>query len=334
MTGTREQHAAGPIEMRADPALELRQISKVYQARRTSLAPAAKLVAVRDVSLTVAYGETLGIVGESGCGKSTLGRIALTLLRPTHGQVIIGGVPSAGLRGTELRRLRRSIQAVFQDPAAALNPRLTIGQSIAEPLRAGGMRSRAERRVAIAELMATVGLDPSRVDARPRELSGGQRQRVVIARALAPQPMLLMADEPVSALDVSVQAQVLNLFRDLQQQRQLSCVFISHDLAVVGFVADRIAVMYLGEVVELGVTRAVLDAPAHPYTRELKDASLLHERGRTGTHASAKPVADAPSPDGCPYRLRCPIAQAICEHERPVLREVSAGRWAACHFAT
>jgi oligopeptide/dipeptide ABC transporter ATP-binding protein len=328
--------AAGP-----DVVLDLQQVSKEYLLRRTSWSKRPRMLAVRDVSLTLTRGETLGIVGESGSGKTTLGRIALTLLAPSRGRVLIEGTDPAALRGQARRELRRGIQAVFQDPASALNPRLTIGQSITEPLKAAGLGA-AGRREALAALMGMVGLDPARAGARPRELSGGQRQRVVIARALAPEPAVIVADEPVSALDVSVQAQVLNLFRDLQQARRMSCLFISHDLAVVGFVADRVAVMYLGEIVELGPAGQVLASPAHPYTRALKAAALPPgpvTGGVTSGVTSGDPgrVAGEPSPGleaaaaGCPYRDRCPLAEPVCATERPPLRQIGDGRWAACH---
>ncbi len=310
---------------------------------------------MRDVSLTLTRGETLGIVGESGCGKSTLGRIALTLLPPSSGRVLIDGADPARLRGRARRQLRRSIQAVFQDPAGALNPRLTIGQSISEPLRASGQYAgnARQRKDAVGALLEMVGLDPARASARPRELSGGQRQRVVIARALAARPDVVVADEPVSALDVSVQAQVLNLFRDLQQRRQMSCLFISHDLAVVGFVADRIAVMYLGEIVELGPAAAVLATPRHPYTKTLKAAALAPVPAATvastAVASTAVPSTAVPSAvpgltetktglpvaeAGCPFLARCPDARPTCASQRPRLRQISEGRWAACHLIT
>jgi oligopeptide/dipeptide ABC transporter ATP-binding protein len=319
--------------------LDLQNISKDYTLRRTSWSQPPRLHAVRDVSLTLTRGETLGIVGESGSGKSTLGRIALTLLAPSSGRVLVDGTDPARLRGSARRALRRRIQGVFQDPAGALNPRLTIGQSIAEPLKAAGDGGRGHREGRVAELMDMVGLDPGRAGSRPRALSGGQRQRVVIARALATEPDVIVADEPVSALDVSVQAQVLNLFRDLQQARQMSALFISHDLAVVGFVADRMAVMYLGEIVELGPASGILEAPAHPYTRALKAAALAPGQrsataGTAAGGADADPVAGlAEAEQGCPFRARCPEAEAVCAAQRPPLRQLGTGKWAACHLA-
>jgi oligopeptide/dipeptide ABC transporter ATP-binding protein len=308
--------------------------------RRTSWSRPPRLQAVRAVSLTLARGETLGIVGESGSGKSTLGHIALTLLAPSSGRVLIDGTDPARLRGQGRRELRRRVQAVFQDPAGALNPRLTIGQSIAEPLKAAACGGRARREARVAELMEMVGLDPGRVGDRPRGLSGGQRQRVVIARALALEPDVIVADEPVSALDVSVQAQVLNLFRDIQRARQMSALFISHDLAVVGFVADRVAVMYLGEIVELGPTARLLEDPAHPYTRALKTAALAP--GRRSPAGGSTPLGSTAADPvgriddaagGCPFRGRCPDAEPVCAAQRPALRQVSAERWAACHLS-
>jgi oligopeptide/dipeptide ABC transporter ATP-binding protein len=325
--------------------LDLQHVSKEYVLRRTSWSRRPRLLAVRDVSLTLTQGETLGIVGESGCGKSTLGRIALTLLAPSSGRVLVDGADPARLRGGARRKLRRSIQAVFQDPAGALDPRLTIGQSISEPLKAARSGNARQRRDEVEALLEMVGLDPARAGARPRELSGGQRQRVVIARALAPRPAVVVADEPVSALDVSVQAQVLNLFRDLQGNRQMSCLFISHDLAVVGFVADRIAVMYLGEIVELGPAAAVLATPRHPYTQALKAAALAPVPSASdpsppgaGPHAARSAKDAGPEPElamaeeGCPFLARCPVAQPACASERPLLRQIAEGRWAACHL--
>jgi oligopeptide transport system ATP-binding protein len=322
----------------ADVVLDLQHVSREYVLRRTSWSPRPRLRAVRDVSFTLTRGETLGLVGESGCGKSTLGRIALTLLAPSSGRVLIDGVDPARLRGRARRELRRSVQAVFQDPAGALDPRLTIGQSISEPLKAARAGNARQRKDTVAGLLEMVGLDPARAAVLPRELSGGQRQRVLIARALAPQPAVVVADEPVSALDVSVQAQVLNLFRDLQQTRQMSCLFISHDLAVVGFVADRIAVMYLGEIVELGPAAEVLATPRHPYTQALKTAALAPAARALDPEASGSaegveaeltglPLAD----QGCPFLARCPVSVSSCASERPLLRPIAAGRWAACH---
>jgi oligopeptide/dipeptide ABC transporter ATP-binding protein len=314
----------------SDAALELTNVRKSYALRRTSLwQPPPQLSAVRDVSLRLARGETLGLVGESGCGKSTLGRIALTMTRPSGGTVRLGGVDPFAARASVRRRLRRSIQSIFQDPASALDPRFTIAQSIGEPLAAGGM-ARSARRRAVGELMELVGLDPARMDAHPRQLSGGQRQRVLIARALAPKPTVIVADEPVSALDVSVQAQILNLFRDLQAQLHTSTLFISHDLAVVGFVADRVAVMYLGEIVELGPAADVLTNPLHPYTQLLHAASTSSS---TSASTIDTEVGVAAEVAGCPFRARCPRARERCSIEAPALRTVNDQRQVACHFS-
>jgi oligopeptide/dipeptide ABC transporter ATP-binding protein len=337
-------------EAHSAAALELEHVSMSYPMRATSIwHRPPRLEAVRDVSVQLGRGETLGLVGESGCGKSTLGRIALTVLRPTAGTVRVEGTDASSTRGAARRRLRRGVQAIFQDTGAALNPRFTIGQSIAEPLAAGGV-SRAERRVRVGELMQLVGLDPARADAYPRQLSGGQRQRVLIARAFAPQPAVIVADEPVSALDVSVQAQILNLFRDLQQRERTSTLFISHDLAVVGFVADRVAVMYLGEIVEIGPALDVLQRPAHPYTALLKTASSGTAGGTSlDTQAADRDTAADPAarPDisasaglastshtGCPFQPRCPLAYARCAVEAPTLRALGDGRQVACHLDT
>ena len=292
--------------------------------------------AVDEVSLDLMQGETLALVGESGCGKSTLGRLLLRLIEPSAGRVIYDGTELTSLSGAAMRRMRRQMQMVFQDPYGSLSPRLTVGQIITEPLHAHGMvGSRAQRRDKVAELMLAVGLLPEHASRYPRQFSGGQRQRIGIARAIAADPRVIVADEPVSALDVSVQAQVINLFQDLQQARGLSYLFIAHDLAVVRHIADRVAVMYLGRIVEIGPKRAVYGAPQHPYTQALLSAAPSPDPD--APHRRIVLEGDVPNPSripsGCSFHTRCPIATDLCRRERPVLRQVAFEQSAACHHA-
>ena len=294
----------------------------------------AALHAVSGVDLAVYEGETLALVGESGCGKSTLGRLLLGLLLPTQGQVFFDGQDLAALPPARLRALRRQMQLVFQDTAAALNPRWTVGQSLAEPLRIHHLCPRGEYASRGAALLTQVGLAPDLLDRYPHQLSGGQRQRVGLARALALSPRLVVCDEPVSALDVSVQAQMLNLLADLQRAQGLTYVLISHDLGVVRHSADRVCVMFLGRVCEVGPTQALFSAPRHPYTKFLLDSVPRPDPTRRGE--SGPPVAgEIPSPvhppSGCRFRTRCPYAQDICAQTVPPL--TGAGdHQAACHF--
>lgn len=294
----------------------------------------AALHAVSGVDLAVYEGETLALVGESGCGKSTLGRLLLGLLPPTQGQVFFDGQDLAALPPARLRALRRQMQLVFQDTAAALNPRWTVGQSLAEPLRIHNLCPRGEYAARGAALLTQVGLAPDLLDRYPHQLSGGQRQRVGLARALALSPRLVVCDEPVSALDVSVQAQMLNLLADLQRAQGLTYVLISHDLGVVRHSADRVCVMFLGRVCEVGPTQALFSAPRHPYTKFLLDSVPRPDPTRRGE--SCPPLAgEIPSPvhppSGCRFRSRCPYAQDICAQTVPPL--TGAGdHQAACHF--
>jgi oligopeptide/dipeptide ABC transporter ATP-binding protein len=292
--------------------------------------------AVEDVSFDVLPGETLGLVGESGCGKSTLGRTLLRLEEPTAGSVLYQGRDLAAADRRELFNLRREVQMVFQDPYSSLNPRLTVGESVEEPLLIHRQGSRTERRARAAELFRRVGLSEEMLDRFPNEFSGGQRQRIGIARALALQPKLIVADEPVSALDVSVQAQVLNLMVDLQRQDNLTYVFISHDLSVVEYMSDRVAVMYLGRIVELGRRESIFRKPSHPYTQALIASSPVPDPNRRGEQ---KPIAgEIPSPlappPGCPFHPRCPIATDRCRAERPLLQPLAGtDHQVACHEA-
>jgi len=291
--------------------------------------------AVDDVSFTVHEGETLGLVGESGCGKTTLGRTLLRLYEPTAGTIRFAGTDITHLGEKELRPLRRDMQMVFQDPFASLNPRRRVADLVGDVLGVHGERDKARRRSTAIELLERVGLPASVADRYPRALSGGQRQRVGIARALALRPRLLVADEPVSALDVSVQAQVVNLLEDLQQELGLTYVVISHDLAVVRHIADRIGVMYLGRLVELADADAVHAAPLHPYTEALMSAAPVPDPRASSSRQRIVLTGDVPSPidppSGCRFRTRCPYATEVCAEVDPPLVEEAPGRLVACH---
>ena len=294
----------------------------------------AALHAVSGVDLAVYEGETLALVGESGCGKSTLGRLLLGLLPPTQGQVFFDGQDLAALPPARLRALRRQMQLVFQDTAAALNPRWTVGQSLAEPLRIHNLCPRGEYAARGAALLTQVGLAPDLLDRYPHQLSGGQRQRVGLARALALSPRLVVCDEPVSALDVSVQAQMLNLLADLQRAQGLTYVLISHDLGVVRHSADRVCVMFLGRVCEVGPNQALFSAPRHPYTKFLLDSVPRPDptrRGESGPPLAGEIPSPVHPPSGCRFRTRCPYAQDICAQTVPPLTGAGDPQ-AACHF--
>jgi peptide/nickel transport system ATP-binding protein len=320
------------------PLLEAVGLGKHFTLRSGPFARDRTLLrAVDDVSLEVRRGETLGLVGESGCGKSTLGRCLVRLYDLTSGRLRFDGVEIGDLGPRRLRPIRPRLQMVFQDPAASLNPRRRVGDLIAEPLRVHGRGSAAEIRARGRELMGLVGLLPDHLDRFPHEFSGGQRQRVGIARALALEPALVVADEPVSALDVSIQAQIANLFADLQERLHLTYVFIAHDLSVVRQVSTRVAVMYLGSIVELAPADALFRAPAHPYTEALISAVPLPRRAGAPPRRNRIVLqGDAPSPTdpppGCRFHPRCAYARARCREEWPVLRAVAPGRQVACHF--
>ncbi len=297
----------------------------------------ASVHAVSDVSFEVGVGEAFGLVGESGCGKTTLGRLVVALDRVSSGTILVDGEDVSRLRGAQLRRKRREVQMIFQDPQSSLDPRMRIGSTIREPLTAQGIGNRREQTDRVRELLQEVGLPARSRELYPHEFSGGQRQRIGLARALALEPRLIVADEPVSALDVSIQAQMLNLMRRLQTEHKLTYIVISHDLAVVRYLADRIGVMYLGKLVEIGTGTAVLQQPAHPYTASLL-ASIPDpdpakaRRKRKGAVTGEPPSASAP-PSGCRFRTRCSLAQEICSVEEPPLRPFNAaGHRAACHF--
>jgi oligopeptide/dipeptide ABC transporter ATP-binding protein len=292
--------------------------------------------AVDDVSLTVAPGETVGLVGESGCGKTTLGRAIIRLLEPTGGSVTFEGEDITKLEGAALRERRRRFQMIFQDPVGSLNPRMTVGQIIGEALDIHHLAADEQAREArIGQLLKDVGLNPQHAQRYPHEFSGGQRQRIGIARALAVEPKLIVCDEPVSALDVSVQAQIINLLQDLQREHGLAYLFIAHDLAVVEHISHRVVVMYLGKIVETAASKAVVTQPKHPYTQALLSAVPVVDPDSKRQRIVLP--GDVPSPinppSGCPFHPRCPVAEARCKTEVPALREVSPGHFAACHLA-
>ena len=290
--------------------------------------------AVDGVSLTLRQGEILGLVGESGCGKSTLGRTILQLLPASEGTVVLGGRSLTALRGAELRSARADFQMIFQDPYASLNPRMTVFDTLAEAIRAHHAVPAGELPARVAALMEKVGLAPRYQRKYPHEFSGGQRQRIAIARALAVEPKLIVADEPVSALDVSIQAQIINLLAKLSREMGLTLVFISHDLSVVRHIADRIAVMYLGKIVELGPAAAVFDHPLHPYTQALVSAVPVPDPAREKLRQRVVLAGDPPSPlnppSGCAFHPRCRFAVEACKATGPALEEISSGRDVAC----
>ena len=317
------------------PLVRLREVTKRFPAGR-GLGGSRWLTAVDQVTLDVVAGETFAVVGETGCGKSTLARLMVRLIPPTSGQVMIAGrdVTRHGRRA--LRPLRRDMQLIFQDSFSSLNPRHTIGSIISEPFGIHDLVPRSERRANVERLMELVGLSPASYDRYPRDFSGGQRQRVSIARAIAVRPKLLVCDEPVSALDVSIQAQILNLLADLRRELGLSYVFISHDLAVVRLIADRVAVMYLGRVVELAPARELFGSPRHPYTAALLSATPVPDpavaRSARRVVLEGDPPSPASPPSGCAFHPRCPRAAERCSTERPELTGDGHGSLVACHF--
>ncbi|WP_375776793.1 ABC transporter ATP-binding protein [Bradyrhizobium sp. ma5] len=319
----------------ATPLLEVRELAQRYTLPRESLfKPAAQVHALNGVTAQVMPGKSLGVVGESGSGKSTLARLVMALERPTSGQVVMMGRDLNRMPPDELRRARRDFQMVFQDPYGSLDPRQTIARIVAEPLTALGCMDRAGLRERVATVLRQVGLRDADMDKFPHEFSGGQRQRVAIARALITQPKLIVADEPVSALDVSVQAQVLNLMQDLQDEFGLSYILISHDLAVVDLLCDEIAVMYLGRIVEQGRPADLFAHSAHPYTRALLDAVPRARAGGVRRRRGAQAIgSQASAVTGCPYAPRCPLADQHCRETAPALRSVEDAHLAACHYA-
>lgn len=293
--------------------------------------------AVDTVSFEVRRGETLGLVGESGCGKSTTGRSILQLYRPTSGEVLFDGVDLAQLKGEDLRKMRRKMQMIFQDPYASLNPRMTVGEIVGEPLLVHNISNEKETNERVKQLLELVNLNPSFATRYPHEFSGGQRQRIGVARALALQPSFIVCDEPISALDVSIQAQVVNLLEELQEQFNLTYLFIAHDLSMVRHISDRVAVMYLGVIVELTTRDELYARPLHPYSQALLSAVPIPDPVLEVTRKRTILEGDVPSPanppSGCRFRTRCPIAESVCAESRPDFREIRPGHFVACFFA-
>lgn len=317
------------------PLVSIQHLSKFFPVKKGLFRKQGNPVkAVNDLSLDIYDGETLAIVGESGCGKSTVGRTMLRLLEPTAGRVLYEDKDLFALNGEQMRQMRQHMQIIFQDPFGSLNPRLRVKDIIAEPLVAHKVGSSSERMKRVKELMEVVGLNAEQADRYPHEFSGGQRQRISIARALSLNPKLIVCDEAVSALDVSIQSQVLNLLEDLQQQFGLTYLFISHNLSVVHHLADRVGVMYLGKLVELSGVEELYRRPAHPYTEALLSAipepRPEHRRDRIVLQGDVPSPANPPS--GCPFHVRCPHAQPDCSRNVPEFREIASGRWVACHY--
>jgi oligopeptide transport system ATP-binding protein len=320
-----------------EPLLQVSGLTKHFPVREGLIVEreVGRVRAVDDVSFTIGHGETLGLVGESGCGKSTTGRLVLRLIEATAGKVIFDGRNVLAMPPAELRDLRRSMQIVFQDPYGALDPRMTVEDIILEPLVVQGGHSGPDLAREARRLLDVVGLAAAHAGRYPHEFSGGQRQRIGIARAIAPKPRFVVCDEAVSALDVSIQAQIVNLLQDLQQEMGLSYLFIAHDLAVVKHISDRVAVMYLGHLVEVAPKRDLYADPRHPYTQALLEAvPVRHPRlRRRRTRLTGEIPSPYAPPPGCRFHRRCPRAEAVCASERPLLREILPGHSVACHFA-
>jgi peptide/nickel transport system ATP-binding protein len=329
--------APAPYSRIGEPLLKVEGLTKHFPVRRGAFGHKEFVQAVDNVSFSVGVGQTLGLVGESGCGKTTTGRMLVRLLEPTAGSIMFEGRDIAKVSRRAMRPLRQDLQIIFQDPYSSLNPRHTVGKIVAMPLVVNGIKPPGGQRKRVQELLELVGLNPEHINRYPHEFSGGQRQRIGIARALALRPKLIVADEPVSALDVSIQAQVINLLRDLQRELDLAFVFIAHDLAVVRHFCEQIAVMYLGKVVEVGDRHQIYETPSHPYTRALLSAVPEVTTGATpAKRTRIRLTGDVPTPinppSGCRFRTRCWKAQDKCATEEPPLSPKPTGQVAACHF--
>ena len=326
--------AAGDWDPRTDPVIELRGVHVIHRSRTGGVLRPGTVHAVDDVSLAVRRGQTLGLVGESGCGKSTLGRCILQLIRPTAGNVLYRGEDITKLNKEQMRQMRRKMQLIFQDPYASLNPRMTVLELIMAPLEAFGIGTMEERVKRVKEIMELVGMPENMMNRYPHEFSGGQRQRIVIARALVLNPEFVVCDEQVSALDVSVRAQVLNLIQELKKKKHLTYMFISHDLSVVKYISDRIAVMYLGRIVEIAEKNELYNNPQHPYTKALLSAIPIPDVDNKMKREIL--TGDVPSPlnppSGCYFHTRCKYATERCKTECPALHDVGNGHMVACHL--
>ncbi|MBI3942581.1 MAG: ATP-binding cassette domain-containing protein [Chloroflexi bacterium] len=337
-TITKDMPANGQAIKQGEILLEIRNMRKYFPITQGIIIQrhVGDIKAVDGVNLTIKAGETLGLVGESGCGKSTLGRTVLQLYRATEGQVIFGGVDLSALKGEQLRKMRRRMQMIFQDPYASLNPRMTVGDIVGEPLEVHNIAKGPEKKERVQELLKVVGLNPYFVNRYPHEFSGGQRQRIGVARALAVNPDFIVCDEPVSALDVSIQAQIINLLEDLQQQFGLTYLFIAHDLAVVRHIADRVAVMYLGKIMEMATRDELYENPLHPYTQALLSAIPIPDPVVEEKRQRVILTGDVPSPakppSGCVFHTRCPIADKdVCVRLVPEFYDRGNGHYVACH---
>ena len=324
------------MEPSSNNLLDVRNLKKYFPVQTTFFSSSRELVhAVDGVSFGIKPGETLGLAGESGCGKSTLARLILRLIEPDSGEIVFAGEDFLKKRGRELRRLRKKIQIVFQDPQSSLNPRMKAGEIISEPIQIHSLApSRSARKEMVIELLRQVGLPPDSYSRYPHEFSGGQRQRIGIARALALNPELIVADEPVSSLDVSIQAQILNLFSDLKTQKNLTYLFISHDLRVLSWISERIAVMYLGEMVEIAPTQELVKKPLHPYTQALFAAVPIPDPAapRKKLLVPGEPPSPIHPPSGCRFHPRCPFVFAPCKSTPPPLKPVESNRLVSCHL--
>ena len=321
-----------------EPLLQVTGLSKHFGGQRGPLArltgaPAKRLVAVDDVSFAIAKGEIFSLVGESGSGKTTLGRAILRLVEPTTGSIVFDGTDITALNAPRLRQARRQMQMIFQNPVSSLNPRLTVRQTVGEVLHVHAIRPRSQIENRVAELLALVGLPPDSIDRSPRHFSGGQRQRIGIARALAMEPRFIVADEPVSAVDVSVQSQIMNLLLDLRDRLGLTLLFIAHDLSVVRYLSDRVGVMYLGRIVETGTRDQIFTAPRHPYTQALLSAAPRPDPAHRGTVAAigGEPPSPLDPPAGCHFHTRCPLATDLCRRIAPEPETVAPGHVVRCH---